>query len=53
MSRRPLMSHRKYPSRRSITRSTPESVQNWVLSGFQNVFARSSTSVFDSNENVP
>lgn len=34
-------------------RSTPESGPELGLVGFQNVFARSSTSVFDSDENVP
>ncbi len=37
----------KYPSRRSMTSGTPESAQNWVLSGFQNCLDRASISALD------
>ncbi len=38
----------KYPSRRSMTSGTPESIQNWVLSGFQNCLDLASISPLEA-----
>src|ERR1700685_1670338 len=38
----------KYPARGSMTSGTPESIQNWVLSGFQNCFDFASMSCLEA-----